>query len=291
MEIAIAAGDLRTARAAAEELEGIVDSYKIGARRAPAFDATVHAAVGRIKLAEKDWAGAAQSLRRAREEWQRVGAPYESAQARMLLGVALQRRGDEAGGAVELEGALKAFEKLGARIDEERTNELLGRLQARRTFLFTDIVDSTKVLATFGDEKWKKILARHDELLRERIAESGGEVIKNTGDGFFASFGNPKAAIEAAVGIQRALDDEVFAPGVRIGIHSGDAFRAGESSDYGGQDVHVASRVGGAAGAGEILVSVTTLDGIGSAFRLSESRAETLKGLEQPVDVVSVHWR
>ncbi len=209
----------------------------------------------------------------------------------MLLGVALRRRGDEHGGTVELEGALAAFERLGARLDDERANELLGRLEARRTFLFTDIVDSTKLLSTFGDDKWKKLLARHDELVRERIAETGGEVIKNTGDGFFASFGNPKAAIEAAVGIQRALDGEVFAPDVRIGIHTGGAFQAGGSSDYGGQDVHVAARIGGAASAAEILVSAETLDGVGGAFRLSEPRSESLKGLEKPVDVVSVDWR
>ena len=291
VEIAIAAGDLKSARAAAQELEHVVDSYKIGQRRAPAFDAMVHLATGRIKLSEKDWDGAAKGFRLAREEWQRVGAPYETAQARMLLGVALRRRGDEQGSAVELEGALAAFARLGARLDEERANELLGRLEARRTFLFTDIVDSTRLLSTFGDDKWRKLLVRHDELVRERIAETGGEVIKNTGDGFFASFGNPKAAIEAAVGIQRALDGEVFAPDVRIGVHTGGAFQAGGSSDYGGQDVHVASRIGGAASAAEILVSVETLDGVGGAFRVSEPRAELLKGLEHPVDVVSVDWR
>ena len=291
VEIAIASGDLKTARAAAQELEQIVESYKIGQRRAPAFDATVHLAAGRIQLAEKDWDGAAKSFRLALEDWQRVGAPYEAAHARMLLGVALRRRGDEHGGTVELEGALAAFERLGARLDVERANELLGRLETRRTFLFTDIVDSTKLLSTFGDDKWKKLLARHDELVRERIVETGGEVIKHTGDGFFASFGNPKAAIEAAVGIQRALDGEVFAPDVRIGVHTGGAFQARGSGDYGGQDVHVAARIGGAASAAEILVSVETLDGVGGSFRLSEPRSESLKGIEQPVDVVSVNWR
>ena len=291
VEIAIAAGDLKTARATAQEIERIVDSYKIGQRRAPAFDATAHLAAGRIALAEKDFDGAVKSFRLARDEWQRVGAPYEAAHARMLFGVALMRRGDEQGGTGELEGALAAFSRLGARLDEERAQELLGRLVTRRTFLFTDIVDSTRLLGTFGDEKWKKLLARHDELVRERIAESGGEVIKHTGDGFFASFGHPKAAIESAVAIQRALDAEVFAPDVRIGIHTGGAFQAGGSSDYGGQDVHVAARIGGAASAAEILVSVETLDGVGGSFRLSESRAESLKGLEQPVDVVSVDWR
>jgi class 3 adenylate cyclase len=292
VEIAIAAGDLRTARAAAEEFEAIVDSYKIGGHRALAFDATAYVASGQIKLAEGDADAAVRCLQRGRDEWRQVGAPYETAQARMLLGIALRREGDEHAATAELEAATAVFERLGARLDEERVKELLGRLETRRTFLFTDIVDSTRLLDTLGAEKWKRLLARHDQLLRERIVESGGEVIKQTGDGFFASFGNPKAAIEAAVAIQRALDAEIVAPDVRIGAHTGGAFATdARLTDYGGQGVHTAARIGAAASPGEILVSRETLDGVGTAFRLANPRAETLKGFEQPVDVVSVDWR
>jgi class 3 adenylate cyclase len=292
VEIAIAASDLQSARSAADELEAIVDSYKIGGRRAPALDATVHFASGQIKLAEGDSEGAARCLQRARDGWQEVGAPYETAQARTLLGIAFRRKGDEHTATAELEAALATFARLGAKLDEERTKELLGRLQARRTFVFTDIVDSTKLLETLGNEKWKRLLARHDELLRERIVESGGEVIKQTGDGFFAAFDNPKGAIEAAVAIQRALAAEIVAPDVRIGAHTGGAFQTGTGSgDYGGQGVHVAARIGAAAGAAEILVTRETLDGVGTAFRLSEPRSELLPGFEQPIDVVSVDWR
>jgi class 3 adenylate cyclase len=292
VEIAIAAGDLKTARAAADELESIVDSYKIGEHRAVAFDATVHFARGRIRLAERDEEGAVPFLERARDEWQLVGAPYETAQARAQLGIAFRRQGDEHAAETELEAALATFARLGARLDEERVNELLGRRQARRTFLFTDIVDSTRLLETLGDEKWKRLLARHDELLRDRIVEHGGEVIKKTGDGFFASFESPKAAIEAAVDIQRALGAEIVAPDVRIGAHAGDAFRTGtDATDWGGQDVHVAARIGATAGASEILVSRETLEGVGTAFRISEPRQEQLKGFAEPVEVVSVDWR
>ena len=292
VEIAIAAGDLRRARTAAEELESIVDSYKVGGRRAPAFDATVHHALGQIKLAEGDTQGAAGCLKRAREEWQQVGAPYEVAQARMLLGLAYRRQGDEETASGEFEASLATFERLGAILDAERAKELLGRLQTRRTFVFTDIVDSTKLLETLGNEKWKKLLARHDELLRERIVGGGGEVVKRTGDGFFAAFDNPKAAVEAAVAIQRALDAEVVAPDVRIGLHTGGAFHTGDDArDYGGEGVHVAARIGAAAAASEILASRETLDGVGTAFPLSEPRSEVFQGFEQPIDVVSVDWR
>ncbi len=273
VEIALGADDLATARAAADELESIVDAYKIGERRAPAFDATVRYARGQIELAEKNLPAAVTSLKQARDGWQGVGAPYETGARRAMLGIALRRSGDEHAGTAELEGALATFERLGARLDAERVQELLGRLEVRRTFVFTDIVDSTKLLDTLGGDKWKRLLARHDELVRERIVEQGGEVVKQTGDGFFASFDNPRGAIGAAVAIQRALAAEIVAPDVRIGLHTGVAFRT--ETDYGGQGVHVAARVGAAAGAGEILVSTETLDGIGSSFRLSEPRAET----------------
>ena len=292
VEIAIAAGDLRTARAAADEAEQIVDAYKIGNRRAAAFEATVSFLRGQIHLAAKEWDTAIAALKHARDEWQGVGAPYETARARKLLGTAYVRAGDEHAATVELEGALATFERLGARLEEARVKELLGRVATRRTFVFTDIVDSTRLLDTLGQDKWKRLLARHNELVREQIAENGGEVVKQTGDGFFASFENPKAAIDAAVGIQRALAAEIVAPDVRIGAHAGEAFRTeADATDYGGQAVHVASRIGAAATAGEILVSTETLDGAGTTYRVSAPRSQELKGLDQPVEVVSVDWR
>jgi class 3 adenylate cyclase len=291
-EIAIAAADLDTARTAAAELQQIVDAYKIGDRRAPAFDATVNLILGQIELAEQNWDGATDHLRRARDDWQEIGAPYETAQARMLLGIAFRHQGDEDAATLELQTAQTTFQKLGAKLDEERAKELLGLVDGRRTFLFTDIVDSTRLLESLGDERWRKLLEQHDTLVRAQIVESGGDVIKQTGDGFFASFDDPRAAIVAAVAIQRALHAEVFAPEVRVGAHAGTAFKTGASfSDYGGQSVHIAARIGAAAGAGEVLISRETLDGVETSFRVSEPRTASLKGFDQPIEVVSVDWR
>jgi class 3 adenylate cyclase len=292
VEIAVAARDLRAARAAVVELEKIVDAYEIGGRRAPAFDATVHVAAGRIALAEGDTDEAVRRLRQARDEWREVGAPFETAQSRVLLGIAFRRQGDEHAATSELDAAHAAFERIGAKADAERTAELLGRQQTRRTFLFTDIVGSTRLLETLGNDKWRKLLGRHNELLEEQIANCGGEVVQQTGDGFFATFATPRAALEAAIAIQRALAAEIVAPDVRIGAHTGDAFQNdGTSNPYGGEAVHLAARIGAAAGAGEILASWETVEGAGSGFRTSSPRSEALKGFEEPVDVISVDWR
>jgi len=292
VEIAVAAGDLKTARSEAGELEQLVDSYKVGGHRAPAFDAAVHIAAGRIALAEGDTDEAVRRLRQARDHWREVGAPFETAQARLLLGVAFRRSGDEHAAVAELDAAHAAFDRIGAKADAQRAAELLGRQQKRRTFLFTDIVGSTRLLETLGNEKWKKLLARHNELVGEQITKSGGEVVQQTGDGFFAAFATPKAALEAAIAIQRTLDGEIFAPDVRIGAHTGEAFETdGAANPYGGEAVHLAARIGAAAGAGEILVSAETLEDAGTGFRASSPRSEEFKGFEQPVEVISIDWR
>jgi class 3 adenylate cyclase len=289
--IAVAAGDLRAARAARDELAEIVDSYKAG-QRAPAFEALVQFATGEIALAAHDPDTAARALRVARDHWLGIGAPYETAQARLLLGTAFRRQGDDEAATSELEAALATFERLGAKLDEARTKELLGRQQARRTFVFTDIVGSTRLLETLGDEKWQRLLARHNALLRERILASGGEVVQQTGDGFFAAFDNTTAAIESTIAIQRALDAEIVAPDVRIGLHAGGALAGDEETNpYSGAGVHLAARIGAAAGAAEILASRETVAESGTRFRVSEPQAEVFKGFDRPVDVVRIEWR
>ena len=290
IQIALAAGELKRAREAVAELEQIADQFRVGERRTPAREGAVQLASGQIRLAERDWEGAADALRAARETWDKVGAPYEVAQARMLLGLAYRGEGDEDGAKEELTAARATFERLGAILDLQRASELLGEAAAQRTFMFTDIVDSTKLVEALGEDKWRKLLTWHDRTLRELIETAGGEVIKQTGDGYFAAFQTAAAAVEAAAGIQSALDQhEPLAPDVRIGLHTGGAFHKGDA-DYAGQGVHMAARIGALAGGGEIVISRDSLDG-GSRFRLSEPRSERLKGFDDPVELVTVDWR
>jgi class 3 adenylate cyclase len=267
-----------------------VDGFKIGNVRSPAYEGMTCLAWGQIRLAEHDWEDAATQFERSIAKWREVGAPYEAAEAQMHLGMALRRAGQEDEARDELIAAKSVFERLGAALDVERVAELLGEHGVKRTFMFTDIVESTKLVEALGEEKWRKLLSWHDRKLQELIEAKAGEVIKQTGDGYFAAFQSPAAALDAAVAIQRALDEhEGIAPDVRIGLHTGGAFHRADD-DYAGQGVHMAARIGALARGGEILVSADSVDGA-SRYPLSESRAEELKGLDQPVEVRSVQWR
>ena len=121
VDIALAAGDLQTAREASEELASIADAYG-----SPAILASAHCARGALKLAEGDPDAAMDSLRRAVQLWQEVDAPYEVARSRVLLAASLEAQGDHSAATFERRAALRAFERVGALADASRTAGLLG---------------------------------------------------------------------------------------------------------------------------------------------------------------------
>jgi class 3 adenylate cyclase len=113
------------------------------------------------------------------------------------------------------------------------------------TFLFTDIEGSTRILRAVGQERYKELLARHQELIRTAIAAHRGHEVDTQGDAFFVAFDRPHDAVGASVDAQRALADEPWPSGaeirVRMAIHASDAATAGQG--YVGVGVHRAARI------------------------------------------------
>ena len=166
--------------------------------------------------------------------------------------------------------------------------------QARRevkTFMFTDIVKSTNLVEALGDEAWETLLRWHDDTLRSVFASHQGEEVVATGDGFFVGFDSPEAALACAVAIQRRLAEHRqahgFAPPVRIGLHASQAMQV--TANFRGKGVHEAARIAALAEGGEVIASKDTA--AGSRYPVSEPRSVTLKGIADPVEVVSVDWR
>lgn len=173
--------------------------------------------------------------------------------------------------------------------------QLRGRAIATRrvvkTFMFTDIVRSTNLVAALGDDAWENILRWHDETLRSLFAAHQGEEVTATGDGFFVGFDSPEAALACAVAIQRRLADHRrqhgFAPEVRIGVHASGATQIGRN--FAGIGVHEAARIAALAEGGEILASQETA--AGTRFPFGGNREVTLRGTSEPIEVVAVEWR
>jgi class 3 adenylate cyclase len=297
VEVAVAAGDVDGAAEATKELESIAETFGT-----VALNAAAHTARGRLAMATKDAVGALENLRRARRLWQEIEAPYEIAVVRLLLARTFLNSGDEDAAVLEARSAAAAFERLGAMVDFQAALELagetpsrdsLGRDRARKTFMFTDIVKSTKLVEAIGDDAWHDLVRWHDDALRGLFASHAGEEVDHAGDGFFVAFDSVTTAIECAAAIQRMLREhrraQGFAPQVRIGLHEADSTRRG--AEYKGKGVHEAARIAAIAEGGEILVSKIALEGQNFRFSVSEPRAVTLKDISYPVEVVSVDWR
>jgi class 3 adenylate cyclase len=298
IDIALAAGDLDTAGTAVAELESIATDYQ-----QPLFQAGALTARGELLLGEDRPSEASPILGRSWRLWQETDLPYESARARLHYAEAMAAEGDQAAAGRDLRAARGVFERLGARLDLARVDALLGEgatsparatRRVTKTFMFTDIVTSTDLVGLIGDESWAELLKWHDRELRSAFANHRGEEVNHTGDGFFVAFERAVDALECGVDIQRRLarhrHEHGFAPTVRIGLHTAEATRQG--GDYRGRGVHVAARIGAAAGTEEILVSSAALSAMGSSrFGLSDPRQLTLKGVDEPVEVRSVDWR
>ncbi len=158
------------------------------------------------------------------------------------------------------------------------------------TFLFTDIVDSTRLWEE-SPGQMASALAEHDTLVREVIGLHAGEIFATTGDGFAAAFERASDSARAGIDIQRKVRESTGLPlKVRIGLHTGEAETRG--GDFFGQPVNRAARIMNLAHGGQILVSETAKSLLGSnlpeGVSLVELGLHHLRGLSEPVRLYQI---
>jgi len=164
-------------------------------------------------------------------------------------------------------------------------------------FLFTDLVDSTSMLAALGDTEGELVLRAHFRDLRDAIAANDGREVKALGDGLMAAFESPSDAVAAAVAMQRTVElnnrRSSVELGLRIGIQVGEAVEGEEAEpDYLGSPVVQARRLCDAAVGGQILASelVAALAVSRSPHGFHGVGPMELKGWTEPIDVLEVRW-
>ena len=144
------------------------------------------------------------------------------------------------------------------------------------TVLFTDIANSTAMLAEVGDRDWRGLVEQHHALVRRQLVRYSGSEIDTAGDGFFASFDGPARAIRCA----RAISDGVRELGlhVRAGLHTGECEVV--DGKMSGIAVHIGARVAAEAQPDEVVVSGTVRDLVaGSGLKFHDRGYAQLKGL------------
>jgi class 3 adenylate cyclase/tetratricopeptide (TPR) repeat protein len=173
------------------------------------------------------------------------------------------------------------------------------------TILFADLCGFTALSQTLDPEELSDLLGRYTRLVDDLVGRYGGTVDKHIGDAVMALFGAPVAhdddplrAAHVALHIHEALGQLGEGGGrplqAHVGIASGEVVAGmrgrAEGHDYTvlGDSVNLASRLVGAAGAGQTLISEgvhRALLGRGICDALGQMQ---FKGIDGPVRVWSL---
>ena len=164
-----------------------------------------------------------------------------------------------------------------------------------RTVLFTDVVNSTTLTQSLGDEAALALLGVHDTIVRDALSALGGREVKHTGDGIMASFISSAGAVRCAIQIQRELEKHAKANPerplkVRVGAAAGEPVE--QNNDLFGSTVQLAARLCAHAQPEQILVSNAIAElCIGKGLSFEEVGEVALKGFSSPVRAHAAAWR
>jgi len=163
-----------------------------------------------------------------------------------------------------------------------------------RSILFTDIVGSTAMTQQLGDDVAMELLAIHDQIVRDALAELDGHEVKHLGDGIMASFVSAAGAVKCATRVQNAIAEHSRTNKgrpirVRIGIAAGEPVE--RHNDLFGVTVQLAARLCAHAAAEQIVVSNVVAElCAGKALPFEDLGEVILKGFENPVRAHAVNW-
>ncbi len=156
--------------------------------------------------------------------------------------------------------------------------------------LFTDLVGFSSWALEVGDEVALELLRAVADEVEPAIKDHGGRIVKRLGDGHMAVFADAKAAVSAALEIQRRVTDvevDGHHPELRAGVNVGQPRKLG--GDYLGASVNITARLAEEANGGEVLVSDAALEAIDTTgLEVKRRRWFRAKGTPRDLGVFSV---
>ena len=163
--------------------------------------------------------------------------------------------------------------------------------------LFADVVGSTRLFESLGDQKARAMVAICIDVMRTATEQHNGTVIKTIGDEVMATFPKADDALNAAGQMQKqiAAHAELRMDGqqvaIRIGCHFGPVVL--EARDVFGASVHTANRMTSQAKAGQIITTSATVERLSPEWRASVRQIDvaTIRGQGAEVALYEVLWQ
>lgn len=170
--------------------------------------------------------------------------------------------------------------------------EVRRRLAA---ILAADVVGYARLMEAHEENTHTRLMQLRSEVLGPVVTAQNGRIVKNTGDGFLATFDTSRDATRCALSLQEALavntagmpaDERIS---FRIGLNAADIIV--EKDDVYGEGVNIAARLQTYAPAGGIVVSGAVAEQLGSDFNVNviDLGDLRLRNIRRPVRVYALH--
>ena len=251
--------------------------------------------IGMALLGEGEVDDGLEMLARRGPELALAGALVESLRCRVETCLAIAR--------IDPTKAEDLAAELGTELDKASLLSFLHRLRTnlpapigsglrpRRTVVAWDLVASTPLLMDAGDEGYVEVIHELNALIDRRLDNHRGVAFKYTGDGVYAWFFDRDEALRCAVEVRDDLQHRNQRSGstpliLRTGIATGQP--VDDAGDLFGVAVVVASRLCDRAGSEQIFSSLDDMHDVGSDLLSTPVGPMELKGIADPVEVVSI---
>jgi serine/threonine protein kinase/class 3 adenylate cyclase len=172
----------------------------------------------------------------------------------------------------------------------------LGQQSDCLTILFAESITSAALRDGDNECAPAETIARNNELVAEIVRKHQGQVTEANGAVITAEFASPRAAVRAAVDIERRMVESSQAillggqPALKIGIHG----LLGEGSDVDtlGPAILASAGIAKHALPGQILISSQVCDALSKETDLHFQwvRNVTIEGQAEIADIFEVHW-
>src|SRR5438045_5546302 len=169
---------------------------------------------------------------------------------------------------------------------QEQPTRVERRLSA---ILAADVAGYSRLMHDDEEATHAKLTALLAGGVTPAIAEHGGRIVKNTGDGFLAEFPSAVEAVRAAMQFQSRIKDLTIADAedrriaFRVGINIGDVIV--EPHDIFGDGVNIAARLEGIAEPGGVCISSSTYDQVRRkvGIEFADLGEQNRKNIDRPV--------